>query len=358
MTRYLNYNSTFLGGNNEEFNPSDINYNENIELKIEEERIKNFLLNYVNAPDGSKVIFNSGASESIANMMVWAKSISPFGMVLGSSLDHPTIKANAENYDLFYSHINFDNMEIPNGTTMIFITGVSPSTGEIYPMNLKKYKYLNDEDYLSYISEKQIKPLKVLDASQMIGKIKIDMKKEDLNAVFFSTHKIGGNFNNGVLIVNDRLYDFKPLIAGNQQYHLRGGTYEIENYLNINYLLKDYEKQFNIDECKEIYKEITKELEKNEIKFYKPKLKHLYNTILIHLNNCNAKIIHDLAESGIYLGSSTACQSDNINKELRISYLNKSNFGKNTIKKICEIIKENEKEEKLLEDDEELDEYI
>lgn len=42
ITRYLNYNSNFIGGNNEEFNPSYINYNENIELKIEKERIKIF----------------------------------------------------------------------------------------------------------------------------------------------------------------------------------------------------------------------------------------------------------------------------------------------------------------------------
>ena len=76
-------------------------------------------------------------------------------------------------------------MEIPYGISMVFITGVSPSTGEIYPMNYKEYKYLNDEDYSSYVLKSQIKPLKVLDASQMIGKIKIDMKKDDLKAVFF-----------------------------------------------------------------------------------------------------------------------------------------------------------------------------
>ena len=81
ITRYLNYNSNFIGGNNEEYNPSDINYNENIELKIEEERINNYLLNDVNATDGSKIIFNYGASESIANMMIWSKTISRYCMI-------------------------------------------------------------------------------------------------------------------------------------------------------------------------------------------------------------------------------------------------------------------------------------
>lgn len=110
---------------------------------------------------------------------------------------------------------------------MVFITDVSPSTSEIYPMNYKEYKYLNDEDYSSYILESQIKPLKVLDASQMIGKIKIDIKKDDLKAVF-SSHKFGGNFNNGVLIINEGLYQFKPLITRSQQYILRGGHMKLK----------------------------------------------------------------------------------------------------------------------------------
>lgn len=50
----------------------------------------------MNVPDGSKIIINSGASESIANMMIWAKTISPYCMILGSTLDHPTIKTNVK----------------------------------------------------------------------------------------------------------------------------------------------------------------------------------------------------------------------------------------------------------------------
>lgn len=341
MTRYLNYNSTFITGG--KFNPSDIYYQDNIELHTKEEIIKNYLKEYVNAPDTASVIFNSGASESIANMFLWAKEISKFGVVVGSILDHPTVKENADNFGMEYTMIDFKKNEItlPEDTVMMFITGVSPKTGEIFPMSkIKKYNYLSEHEDSINNTVRQIKPLKVLDASQMIGKIKIDMIKDDLNAVFFSCHKFGGEFNTGVLIVNDGIIKYKPLIAGSQQEHMRGGTYNAYAYQNINKLLNEYSSQYNEKECKEIYETFIKELDKNKIEYYKPKLNHLYNTILIHLHGCNAKAIHTLAEYGIYVGSSTACTNSKKVKELRISYLNKSEFGKNTISKICKIIKE------------------
>lgn len=341
MTRYLNYNSTFITEG--KFNPSDIYYQDNIELHTKEEIIKNYLKEYVNAPDSASVIFNSGASESIANMFLWAKSISKFGVVVGSELDHPTVKENADNYNMEYTTIKLNDSEIslPEDTVMLFITGVSPKTGEIYPINkIKKYNYLSDHEDAINNSVRQIKPLKVLDASQMIGKVKIDMIKDDLNAVFFSCHKFGGEFNTGVLIVNGGSVKYKPLIAGSQQEHMRGGTYNAYAYQNINNLLNEYSKEYNKKECKEIYNEFINELNKNKIEYYKPKLNHLYNTILIHLHGCNAKAIHTLADYGIYVGSSTACTNSKTVKELRISYLNKSEFGKNTISKICSIIKD------------------
>ena len=354
MSRYLNYNSSFVGGNKSKFNPSDIYYTDNIELKTKEDMIKTYLLNYVNAPESAKVIFNSGASESIANCMLWAKSISKFGTVLGSELDHPSVKENAENIGINYSTIDYSKLsnkskeiEIPQDTVAVFMTGVSPKTGEIYPIQkLKDYSYLTESDSLpDSKSTRQIKPLRILDASQMIGKIPIDMKNNALNAVFFSCHKIGGEFNTGVLIIDEPKYaKFKPLISGSQQEHLRGGTYNSYAYLTIPKLLKEYSSQVNEKECKEIYDKFTKELDKRGIKYYKPVLPHTYGTILVKLSGCNAKAIHALSEYNIYVGSATACQSNNTVKELRISYLNKDEFGKNTINKICDVIQEVEKD--------------
>ena len=58
-----------------------------------------------------------------------------------------------------------------------------------------------------------------------------------------------------------------------------------------------------------------------------------------------------MSEYNIYVGSATACQSNNTVKELRISYLNKDEFGKNTINKICDVIQEVEKDSDFDEDE-------
>ena len=366
MSRYLNHNSTYIGETKQKFNPSDIFYPDTVALKTQELMVKNFIKEYVGASDNATVIFNSGASESIANVMLWAKSISKFGTVLGSELDHPTVKENAENMGIDYKQLSYedlqkDKIEIPDNVIMTFITGVCPKTGEVYPINkLQNYKYIleggADETTLSSDKNvRQIRALRVLDASQMICKIPINMKKDKLNAVFFSCHKIGGEFNTGVLVIDEpfkklKLYKFKPLIAGNQQDHLRGGTYNVYAYLYLPNIIKNYEEEFKKDECKDIYKKFEEKLNDKQINYYKPKLNHLYNTILIYLHDCNAQTIHELSEYGIYVGSSTACESNNVSKELRISYINKDDVGLNTINKICDIV---EKEEYKSEDEKE-----
>lgn len=352
MTRYLNYNSTFVGSSltqKSKFNPSDIYYTDNIELKTQEEKVKAYILDYLHAPDNAVVIFNSGASESIANMMWWAKCMNRFGTVVGSVLDHPTVEENAINMNVNYLKLNYQQLQqkvipLPDNTSMVFITGVCPRTGEIYPyQHIKQYNYLNTQgDSLN--TSHQFQPLMVLDASQMIGRKRIDMTRDKLNAVFFSCHKFGGEFNTGVLVISEPnpSYTFKPLIAGSQQDHRRGGTYNVYAYLSLPKLLKQYEHEYKPEECKQVYTSFATMLASRGLHYYKPQLEHTYNTVLLTLTSCNAKLIHELSEYGIYVGSSTACQHDNTVKELRISYLNKQDIGRNTVKKIVDIIAKDE----------------
>ena len=343
--KYLNYNSTYLKGG--KFNPSDVAYAESLDLKLKENQIKAYISQYVNAPENAKIIFNSGATESIANLIFWAKEYNRYGKIQGSILDHPSVKENAKNYGVGYTQysyndLNKDQIEIDDGTSMLFISGVGPSTGEIYPMNkFKKYVYMSQyEDDEPNQNMRQYPFIKVLDASQMIGKIPIDMVNNELNAVFFSLHKIGGEFNTGILIIDDsNIYTkFKPIIAGTQQNHLRGGTYNTYAYLDLPNLLQKYESKYNPEKCKKQFNKIIKELKKHNINYHKPQLPTLNNTVLIHLNECNAGIINNLSEYGIYLGSSTACETNNINTDLRISYLTGDELNDKTIKFICDEI--------------------
>lgn len=341
--KYLNYNSTYMTGGR--YNPSDNAYPETIQLSSTEESIKNFISKYVNCSGNSKVIFTSGATEAIANCVFWAKSYNRYGVIAGSRLDHDAIKLNAENMDLTYKEIDIDNGKItlPKNTSMVFITHVCPKTGEIYPIDkISKQRYLSenhyDDDYLKEAA--QYKPIRVADITQSIGKIKINMDDLDLNAVFFSLHKLSGDYNCGVLVVKDSTdFPFKPLIAGHQQRGMRGGTYNSYSYLSLPKLIRAYESEYDYASCKEAWENAVKEFKDAKIDVVEPKLNHTYNTILIKRKGCSLGLINDLAEKGIYIGASTACNTKNKDTFIRISFIDGDQLKPKTVKKIIEAIK-------------------
>ena len=347
MAIYLNTNSTDFT-NTHIFNPSDKALPPVIEMIDEWDDYVLRVKKYINAPKGSHVIIVSGASEAVATCMHWTKSVYGNGTVWGSDYDHSTIKENAHNYDLKYSQYK----QMPSDTVAIVITQVNPKTGEIYDMNTfaalySKIKFANNSAFFRYDTEGTYllyKPLIFLDASQSITKVPINMEKYNINAVFFSLHKIGGKIGTGLLIINPRKdTPFKPLIAGHQQQAYRGGTYPLEAVLSCNFFnLKD-----NVRERMNAWTEGYNLLKHYKMNVYTPKAQHLYNTYLINVGKvCPLKIINSLAEMhGIYIGTASACRSEEIelygrtdaqDDFIRISFKHGSDINANIIKKIVD----------------------
>lgn len=362
---YLNYNSTFFGGST--FNPSDIAYEEVADELDRQVEVMDFIKKVVNAGDDAKVIFTSGATEGIASVMNWCKNINKYGSIVGSELDHESVQANVENYGFKYKQLNLfdvnDNKKqqpkekFPEDTAMIFMTHISSRTGEVYPLEItQNLQYLTKtlmaggsepENTNSNVKTLQQRPLRVLDITQSIGKIKIDMIKYDIDAAMFSLHKLGGELGAGVLIIRDsNLSDdkkFKPLIAGNQQNGLRGGTYNAYIFNNFPILYKDY--PYDYESCKTRWlsaeKYISEHLDENarlKPKLIQPKLDHVYNTLLIELNDCGMGVIKQLSDKGIYISSSTACSTNSKNKFIRISFLKDKDLSDKVLKQIVDAI--------------------
>lgn len=353
MNNYFNYNSTALIGSNRLFNASDTAYEEVQNIKIEEARVKEYIKKICNATDDTQVIFTSGATESMATVLNWVKSYNQYGTVYGSDFDHNSIILNCQNQNLKYGTINYKHIiknksELPSDISCLFLTHVSPHTGEIIPVekliNKLDFAYLNEiDDYNDENVEiiAQYKPLIILDASQSIGKTKIDMKNWDLNAVFFSLHKLGGKMNCGVLLIRDDIdKPFKPLIAGKQQNAMRGGTYDVYSYLNFEELYDNYVESIDHQQCKKTWKKAHTAFKKAGLDVYEPKYNHLYNTILIRTKVCSYDMIKELSQFGIYVSGKTACdsldKSDN-ESNLRLSFIN-GDISIKTINKIVEVI--------------------
>lgn len=366
MANYLNYNSTSFIGGNRLFNASDAAYDEVQNIKVEEAKVKEFIKKICNAPDDTNVIFTSGATESMATVLNWVSSYNKFGVVYGSTFDHNSIVLNCQNQNLKYGTINYNRIiknkdQLPTDISCLFLTHVSPHSGEIIPieklMDKLDFSYLNEynednEEHVDII--RQYRPLVVLDASQSIGKTKIDMKKWGLNAVFFSLHKLGGKMNCGVLLIKDDIEKpFKPLIAGKQQNAMRGGTYDVYSYLNFEELYNNYVNSFDHQQCKQTWKKAYNEFRKRGLDVYEPKYNHLYNTILIKTKVCSYDMIKELAQYGIYVSGKTACdsldKSDN-ESNLRISFIN-GDISKSVINKIVDVVNKWENNEEGIEID-------
>lgn len=347
MSHYLNYNSTCLTGGSNHFNISDLGYSEVRDYREAEELIKTQIKEIVGADDDARVIFNSGSTESIATIINWAKSCNRFGSVVGSKFDHDAVEANCNNLDMNYEKIIDISGKIPLNTSLVLINQVDSKTGEIFPANdfikNNEFKYLDrGEDELEKDLIRQYKPIFAMDVTQSIGKLSINMKERGLNAIFFSLHKLGGNMNAGVLVVRDEVdIPFKPLISGSQQHKMRGGTYNVYDYLDFDIIYEDYKEQYDRDENKQVWDKMYELCVDAGLNVYKPKYDHLYTTLLINTNNtCNLGIISELSDNGIYVGSSSACKNESEEKDtnVRISFLNKSQLNEKIMKKIIKVI--------------------
>lgn len=355
---YLNYNST----SSNEFNYSDLLYPENSYDRMKVEEIKAKVMNIVNAPVGSKCIINSGATESIASCIKWSHDYIKKGVIVGSQYDHSAIESNAKNFNMKYKQIDITKDELPDNTAAVFITQVDSSTGEYQDMdsimsNLEREKYIIDGgDIKDSDRVLQYHPLIFLDATQSFMKLSIDMSKDNINGLFFSIHKLGGEQGLGFLIINESNYPkYKPLIAGDQQEGLRGGTLPVQKILEYPEIFEDIDDNLK---RKSAWENTYKKFKNANISVYTPQGKHLYSTFLIDTKDkCSKEIISELAQDGIYIGAKSACSlepssvniSDDSKKKggskdvksknlIRISFREPDEIQDNVIQKIIDTL--------------------
>lgn len=308
--RYLNVNST-AATKTGYLNPSDLGYPKNIITRKEKERLFVRIKELVNAPINAKVIINSGATESIATCINWAKRYNKYGYILGTTFDHGAVETNALNMEMRYKQVK--NFHSEDNVSGVFLTHVCSKTGEILPEDLLSYRRYLKKRKNDFSSDDSVdyKPLVFLDATQSITRVKIDMELNRYNAVFFSLHKIGGPLNTGILIIDEpKNRPFIPLIAGEQNQGMRGGTLNETAVIENESIFKMSKN--TIDSRVEKWNEMAKLLEENGIEYYKPKNEHLYSTFLIntHTHECPLNYVNKLAKEGIYVGTPSACANE------------------------------------------------
>lgn len=348
---YLNTNSTYATRTGF-YNASDLGYPDMRILRTEKEKTFEKIKKLVNAPPDSIVVLNSGATESIATCVNWAKKYNKYGIIYGTDFDHSSVEKNVINQDMEYKHID-DGIENAAG---IFLTHVNSKTGEILE---DKYLHIADtllslqdatSDFEADIATVPYEPLIFVDATQSIMKTDIDMARMKANALFFSLHKIGGPMNMGVIVVHaPERKPFIPLIAGEQNHSMRGGTMNDTVFVQN----RDIFEHIHLPEERiKKWNEVADVLRRNNIKVVEPKSKHIYNTFLIDTEseNCPLSIVDKLTDSNIYVGTISACSNESIyegkmkggadNKYIRISFNDPEDVKISAIEKICSVIRD------------------
>ena len=262
-----------------------------------------------------EIVFTSGGSES--NNFLIKGFISNSGHVITTKIEHPSvlnpcIQLENEGIKVTYlevdsrGRINIEQLEksINKDTQLVSIMHVNNELGTIQDL----------ESIGKIIKEKSSRAKFHVDAVQSYGKLKIDVKKCQIDLLSASGHKIHGPRGVGFAYIKKGLVP-KPLISGGgQEKNFRSGTENAAGacgmaiaaeIMNSN-LLDNYKK---IEAVKEHFIDGLKSFSGISINsgVSKDFIPHILNVSFIGIKA--EVMLHVLEESEIYVSNGSACSS-------------------------------------------------
>ena len=276
------------------------------------------------------IIFTSSATESI-NLL-----FSNFENIIVSSIEHLAVLNSSKSsqiipvnrdgvVDLNFLEIYLEKFVKTNKQTLVSVMWVNNETGIIQPIN-EVTKIAKKYDCLVHC-----------DASQALGKIKINLNEVELDFLTLSGHKIGAPSGIGALVYNNRINLLPQMIGGGQEKGMRAGT---ENMLGIrgfgeaaklltnnvenNYYQVKYLRDYFLDRIKILSPETV---------IFGEKVNRVANTILMALPSIPGDLALmklDLASYSVSSGS--ACSSGKISKSHVVSAMGYEKLAYNSVR--------------------------
>ena len=257
-------------------NPHRGAYSLSIDATNEYENTRSKIAKFINAPKAEQIIFSKNASESL-NLIAYSYGLTNLKKddeVVISIMEHHSnlvpwqfVTKQTES-KLSYMYIN-DNFElsideikkkITDKTKIVGITHVSNVLGTINPV----------KDIIDYAHKKGA--VVVLDASQSIPHIKIDVQELDADFVVFSGHKMLAPLGIGVLYGKEELLNKMPpfLMGGDMIEYVyeqdttfaplpnkfEAGTQNVEGVVGLGAAI-DYINQVGYDTIQEIEESVV-----------------------------------------------------------------------------------------------------
>ena len=301
----------------------------------------------------SEIIYTSGASESNNTVLkgVASKYKNRGNHIITTYLEHSSVLETCkylENKGFIIDYvkikdnglIDIDDLErlLTDNTILVSVAYVDSELG-----------IRQDIDTISKIVKKHPKCYFHVDATQAIGKIKVDPTSIDF--ISMSAHKIFGLKGIGLLIKKDNIVIDNLIHGGKSTTIYRSGTPALPLICS---LMKALELVIpNIDKNYEYVSSLSRKIKDNLKKYDNIHINSTENSIpyIINFSVIGVKpetFIHTMEEEDIYLSTKSACSTSDVslsvdsiyhNREISMSSIRISLSYKNTEEEIDKLIK-------------------
>ncbi|NLZ49618.1 MAG: cysteine desulfurase [Clostridiales bacterium] len=263
-----------------------------------------------------EIIFTSGGSES-NNFLV--KGFTSAGAhIITTEIEHPSILNTFKDLEMVgakvtylkvdqYGRISLKDLEnsISNQTRLVSIMHVNNEIGTIQDI----------ESIGALIKEKSPRVKFHVDAVQSYGKLKIDVKKAQIDLLSVSGHKIHGPRGVGFSYIKKGFYPKALISGGGQERNFRSGTENLPGIVGMakaaEIMYTNIEKNYlKAKELKEYFIESLKSLK--DIKINSPS-EEFFSPYILSVSFLGVRgevLLHLLEEKGIYVSTGSACSSN------------------------------------------------
>lgn len=308
LNEMLQYFSEYYGNAS-----SNHNFGNKAKEAIEKARIQ--VADIINAKS-QDIIFTSGATESI-NLAIKGfteSNLDKGNHIITVKTEHKAVLSTCEyletkGYEVTYLDVDVNGLismdqlrdSVKENTLLVVIMYVNNETGVIQP--IREIGEFTRENNITFFC----------DATQAVGKVKVDIDEDSIDMLCFSGHKLDGPKGIGVLYKRKDI-KITPLIhGGGQENGLRGGTYNTPLIVGLGKACEIANIEFNDNKKKLLKKkeEIEKYYEVNNIGKINFKSVHKAPHIIsITLNNFEGDEFLILKSKEFIASTGSACNSE------------------------------------------------
>lgn len=270
-----------------------------------------------------EIVFTSGGTES-NNMAIIGAALANHRRgkhIITTKIEHPSVHNPIiflEKQGFQITYLSVDNNGKINLEELFDAIGEDTILVSIMYVNNEIGTVEEIERIGKIVKEKNVNIIFHVDAIQGYGKFRIYPKRQNIDLLSVSGHKIHGPKGIGFLYVKDKIKINPIIYGGGQQKGMRSGTENVPGIAGIGQAAEDTYKEFQerieklyqlkryfIQEVKKIKGTVINGMDDIKIEETAP---HIISVSFLDIRS--EVLLHSLEEKGIYVSSGSACASN------------------------------------------------